>query len=121
MAFGWLTTKWRIFRLDLLSENGTQKNCQIIRCSAKLHNYVINADNLNFLNVDNDDFETLEVEPLEEGPDGNRGFLPVPFYAFEKLNMIGTEVDNHERRKCIVDQIRERGLTRPSYNIERNK
>lgn len=44
MTFGLLTTKWCIFRKDLPHENGTQKNCQIIRVAMKLHNYVINAD-----------------------------------------------------------------------------
>ena len=77
MCIGRLTTKWRIFRSKLLAAHGTPKNCKIVRVGAALHNYVINADNLNFRNVPDDDFDTLEVEPLEEGPDGNRGFLEV--------------------------------------------
>ena len=38
MAFGRLTTKWRIFRSDL--NCSTKKNCQIVRVGIKLHNYV---------------------------------------------------------------------------------
>ena len=60
-----------------MAAHGTAKNCKVVRVGAALYNYVINADNLNFRNVPDDDFDTLEVEPLEEGPDGNRGFLEV--------------------------------------------
>ena len=44
MTFGRLTTKWRIFRKDLCHENGTIKNCKIVRVAMKLHNYVIDSD-----------------------------------------------------------------------------
>ena len=43
----------------------------IMRVGAKLHNYVINADQLNFLKTDDDDFEGIEVEPLIDGLTGN--------------------------------------------------
>ena len=111
MTFGRLTTKWRIFRSDLLSENGTQKNCQIICCAAKLHNHVINADNLNFLKVADDDYETLEVQPLEEGPEGNIGYLPMPFFPFKKLNLVGMD-DEHcdQRRNVIVELLSKKTL-----------
>ena len=44
------------------------KNSHIARVRAKFYNYVINADNLNFMNTDNDYYVEFEVEPLEYGP-----------------------------------------------------
>ena len=63
MTFGRLTTKWRIFRTDLPANNGSEKNTRIIRVGAKLHNYVINLDQLNFLSVPDVDFDSIDVEP----------------------------------------------------------
>ena len=99
MTFGRLTTKWRIFRSDLCSENGTQKNCQIIRVAAKLHNYVINSDSLNFHNIPDSDFEGLEVERLEDGPSGNRRYLPI---SVEDVVMLEDTAENRDRRDYIV-------------------
>ena len=56
----------------------SEKNTKIIRVGAKLHNFVINSDQLNFLNVDDSDWATLGVEALRAGPDGNKGYLPTP-------------------------------------------
>ena len=73
MAFGQLTTKWRIFRKDL--SYSTKKNSLIARVGAKLHNYVINSDNLNLVQYDGDDYENLEVDKMVYGEEGNRGYL----------------------------------------------
>ena len=51
-CFGRLTSKWRIFRRNLVYS--TAKNSLIARIGAKLHNYVINADDLNLKQFDND-------------------------------------------------------------------
>ena len=75
MAFGRLTTAWRIFRYDL--PYSTEKNSQIARVGCKVHNYVINADNLNLSRYDLENFADLEVEPLVDGPRGNRRYLPI--------------------------------------------
>ena len=117
MAFGRLTTKWRIFRSDLVSEHGIEKNCQIIRVGMKLHNYVINCDRLNFRNVPDSDLETLEYEPLLDGPAGNVGYLPTPF---EDLIEVAADATDADRRNAIVEGVKERGLERPDRNIERN-
>ena len=63
MCFGRLTTKWRIFcsNLDLSS----QVNSKIICVGIKLHNYVINADNLNFSNVCYYNFNEIRIQALE--------------------------------------------------------
>ena len=118
LAFGRLTTKWRIFWSDLLSENGTQTNCQIIRVGAKLHNFVINSDNLNFVNVPDDDLDVLEVQLLEDGPDGNVGYLPTS--PIEMVRSLDMDVDGNARRKLLVDLLKENELTRPDTNIVRN-
>ena len=118
MTFGRLTTKWRIFRCDLPSENGTEVNCKIIRVAAKLHNYVINADCLNFCAVDDNDFESLEVGPLEDGPEGNRGYLCIPF---EIIKPVELDCNNEDRRTMVRDILDEYTLTRPDRNTNRNK
>ena len=46
MAFGQLTTKFRIFRRNL--DYAVEKNALIVVVAAKLHNYVINNDSLHF-------------------------------------------------------------------------
>ena len=71
-CFGKLTTKWRIFCSDL--NYSTAKNALIVRVGAMLHKYVINEDSLNLRTFDNDDFESLEVEELEDWSD-NMGYL----------------------------------------------
>ena len=111
MAFGRLTTKWRIFRSDL--NCATAKNCQIIRVGIKLHNYVINADNLNLCRYESDNFNDLGVEPLENGPAGNRGYLP-------NINAPATANYRSNRRDDILSLIQEREIVRPEHNIVRN-
>ena len=96
MAFGRLTTKWRIFRSDL--NCSTKKNCQIIRVGIKLHNYVINADNLNLLRFNCNNFNDLGVEPLVDGPPGNRGYFPT------EPSHLRVD-DSASRRNHIVDMI----------------
>ena len=112
MTFGRLTTKWRIFRSDLLAANGTARNCLIIRVGAKLHNYVINIDNPNLKSVPVDDFESLEIEPLEDGPEGNLGFLPI---VSDVNDISRLSINAEDRRTLIVDTLREYPeLKRPS-------
>ena len=66
MAFGRMTTKWRILRWNL--ENGTRRNSRIIRVYATLHNYVINETNPD---EDEEDF----VVPHPHTPN-NLGYTP---------------------------------------------
>ena len=113
MSFGRLTGKWRIFRSDLSNVNGSEKNTKIIRVGAMLHNFVINSDHLNFLEVDDSDWTTIGVESLKDGPEGNKGYLPIPFEEEE-------DPLSFNRRNFIVNEIKERELRRPTYNIDRN-
>ena len=92
--------------------NGSKKT-KIIRVGAKLHNFVINSDQLNFLKVDDSDWKTLGVEPLKDGPEGNKGYLPVPFE--EEQDPL-----SFNRRNFIVNEIKDREMRPPTHNIERN-
>ena len=116
MTFGRLTTKWRLFCGDLLASNGIRKNCQIIRVGAKLHNFVINSDNLNFISVDDNDCETLQVEALPKVTFANNGYYPI----FNEYNNDVHDDDVEDRRNTIVDGVKEYELSRPDYNLQRN-
>ena len=112
MTFGRLTCKWRIFRKNLLDANGFIKNSRIIRVGAMLHNFVINADQLNFLNVDDTNHVAICIEPLLNGPEGNVGYLPIPPEEEEEVDF--------ERRDRIVQELYSREMFRPKYNQDRN-
>ena len=139
MAFGLLTTKWRIFRGDLTC--CTARNSQIIRVAAKLHNFVINYDKLMLGRDVGENFEDVDafgVEPLPGGPDDNRGFLPSEFSLSEEEAALqiahqeermqegweGMVVEEEEvqttRRDRILQALKERGMDRPAHNKRRN-
>jgi DDE superfamily endonuclease len=59
MAFGRLTTKWRILRTPL--QTNLDKTVQIVQVACRLHNYVINWQEGAMGNVDDDDDE-IEIE-----------------------------------------------------------
>eukprot|EP00978_Attheya_sp_CCMP212_P019093 scaffold53077_cov25-Attheya_sp.AAC.1 len=73
MAFSRLSTKWRIFRRNL--DLSTELNSHIVEVAMKLHNFVIRSDGLNFVEVSDDKWESLEVESWDEGREGNKGYL----------------------------------------------
>ena len=122
MAFGRLTTIWRILRGDL--DLSTLKNCKIICVCIKFHNYVINFEDLqfnHFVTFDDKDctmvseksLNAFEVERLEGGDANNLGFLVT------EPSEINCDNKN-SRRDYILQKIKEMELTRPSHNIERN-
>ena len=120
MTFGRLSTKWRIFLSDLLAVNGLEKNCQIVRVGAKLHNYVINADRLNFLNVSKDDLELFGVERLSKVSFDNNGYYPIVDDEIRSTTRTSVDGGNDDRRNLVVEGISERGLRRPQHNVNRN-
>ena len=68
---------------------------------------------MNLLRSDCNNFNYLEVEPLVNGPPGNRGYYPThPFTPHGD--------DSSSRRNHIVDMIKERDIVRPARNIARN-
>jgi hypothetical protein len=104
MAFGRLTTKWRIFRRNL--DLGTQMNSEIVEAAMKLHNFVIRSDQLNFVEVADDQWESLGVETWDKGPEGNKGYL-----EFVEESVSGTEDNfNSIRRNYILQQIISRDI-----------
>ena len=116
MAFGHLTTKWRIFRRDF--EYSTDKNSQIVRVGMKLHNYVINVNCLNLQEFNNEDYEGLEVELLIDRPRENCGFIP----SRKRIGRTQDAIVELEggRRYSIYCRMNEMDLQCPSHNIQRN-
>ena len=120
MAFGRLTTKWRIFRRDL--EVGMQHASLICRCAGKLHNYVINeAMTIQFDNEDDID--------VCDGAPRNLGYLPRHPESLDDDILYDDPEDGHPadipigfsvRRAAIVDHIGVTGLGRPAHNVQRN-
>lgn len=113
MAFGRLTTKWRIFRRDL--SYSTRMNSNIIQAAFRLHNFVIDNENISFqkLSVGNT-LEQWGVDPLLHGPNGNNGYLNI-----RTPRPVATTPDI-SRRVAILDNLKVRDMRRPSHNIERN-
>ena len=108
MAFGRLTTKFRIFRTNL--SYSTNKNSKICMVGAKLHNYCINYD----LKHNNAKINAaFLIEELVDGPEGNNGYLPTR-ETYHKSNI------DTSRRDSILSQCIEMELERPTYNIARN-
>ena len=77
-----------------------------------LHNFVINADQLNFLNVNNADHNAIGIEPILNGPDGNVGYLPIPPEEEEELDF--------SRRDRIVQELYSCEIFCPKYNKDGN-
>ena len=69
-----------------------------MRVGTVLHNYVINADNLNFRDIADNNLDTLEVEPTVEWHEGSRGFLELVDDG------VDNNVDDNDRRDYIVSQ-----------------
>ena len=112
ISFGWLSTKWQIFRRNLDYSLG--KNSTIIMVGAKLHNFVIERDNLQFNTASN--LEEFGVKALVDGPDNNNGFLPSTLNQEEVNNDIDCFCQHH----IVLGEIRARDMRRPLYNILQN-
>ena len=58
--------------------------------------------------------ESLEIEPLEDGPEGNLGFLPIVSDVNDSRRL---SLNADDRRTLIVDTLREYPeLKRPSID-----
>ena len=72
----------------------------------KLHNFAIWSDELNFVEVADDQWESLGVETWDKGPEGNKGYL-----EFVEESVSGTEDNfNSIRRNYILQQIISRDI-----------
>lgn len=115
MAFGRLTTKWRIFKRNL--NFSVTKNVVIARVARKLHNFVIDNDG-----------EDSESAPVATNLTANeetafapseRGFFTVSTVADEEDSVVEPP-DRGLRRQMILDKIIEKQIERPIHNLRRN-
>ena len=103
MAFGLLTTKWRVFRSPLQMQ--LKNASKVVLTAVILHNYVINSNNSTL-----DD----EVDPMFTSYDGRQlGYVPSSIQTIR-------EKSQSVIREHIVQTIHERNLTIPTHNLVRN-
>jgi hypothetical protein len=106
IAFGLLTTKWRILRRPL--ECSLQTNARILAICARLHNYVINQKEETF-SRDDLVLDGPNIWSMPECPLG-WGYLP----TVEELQAYpGTS----QTRDAIMHHIRRHGFSRPQRNL----
>jgi hypothetical protein len=108
MAFGLLTTKWRILRRNL--ETSLKNSAKIVEACARLHNYVLNCKDENEDGQDSQDDEP-EIHAMPGSPLG-WGYLPT-IGDFNSLPGIS------HTRDAVVRKIAREGLRRPAHNLER--
>jgi len=114
MAFGRLTTKWRIFRRNL--NFSTNKNSQIVQVACRLHNFVINNDNIAYTHLNqNSNLSQWQVDPLDDGPEYNRGYL-----STRPARPVECVIEN-SRRTLILNEIVSSDIRRPDHNKKRNR
>ena len=95
-------------------EGKLPKISQIIGACARLHNFIIDSDMpIDSINEEVDDL----IIPMSNAP-SNMGYLPVMLEeddeTFEKVDGVS------ETQKAILDVIKQQGITRPQYNLDRN-
>lgn len=112
MAFGQLTTKWRILRSFLTMS--LEKASKIIVCCARLQNFYITEDTEDSF----EGFQICEVDSLDVNDEAGRGYLPV--VADGAQAELITIQGNSNLRDAIRRSIIEEGYVRPSHNIARN-
>jgi hypothetical protein len=113
MAFGRMTTKFRIMREKMTCSLVTQS--KVIQAVTRLHNFVIDNDGLPSrqqqiarINEDGyfdpDELELLGIDPLQDEAAGNLGFIGIPYDANE-----GTSA----RRNTLLQALTEKTIVRP--------
>lgn len=119
MAFGRLTTKWRRLRTTL--SYSIEKNAQIIRVCAKLHNFVIRMEQREGRGRGERIFSDI-IDPSEYGIDalkehGPMGFIPTSTEDDFAFSIFETD---SSLRNAIVAECTSRALRRPQHNVDRN-
>jgi hypothetical protein len=120
MAFGRLTTKFRVLRSKMACT--LSKQSRIIQAVTRLHNFIIDNDGLPArlqealrLNeqglLDDDEMERLGIDRLEEHGE-DHGFMAVEYDTDEG----GVSA----RRDAIVQRLTEETIVRPHHNVTRN-
>ena len=120
MAFGRMTTKFRIMRNKMVCTLATQS--KIIAAVTRLHNFIIDIDGIGISDtpirigpndsLEEGELERLGIQPLLAQADDNLGFLSVP-YESDKVISSG-------RQDAIVKALRVKTIQRPVYNLQRN-
>ena len=122
MAFGRLTTKFRIFRRNL--DFSLQKSALICEAAARLHNFVIDNDDVAFRPGDSPD--DMGIDPLGKVSgwraavtcdEKNNGFLPATAGADKELEF---KKFADSRRVEFVNELKSREMDRPYHNKVRN-
>ena len=81
----------------------------------KLHNFVINADNLDFCNEMNRNSLGIPPYPITNinDSDGVKGYPPT-------FNEFVPQEETEARKSYMVDELESMGFLRPNYNLQRN-
>ena len=114
MGFGRLVGMRRVLRSPLVGS--LSKNIKTIYVFATPHNYVINEDmdlSLDPIKLSNN-YHCIEPLNLNNTQQNILGYLPT-IEPFEDIQ------GSSELRNVIVDYIKNKGIRRPQYNIDRNK
>jgi len=116
MAFGRLTNKFRILKGCVLGS--LDRVTSIVMACARLHNYIIAMDGPNDVLdevVEGGEDPEFAIVAHPDAPLG-MSYLPVvPNDEWEKFDGISYT------RLAIVDYLRENGIMRPLYNLERKQ
>jgi hypothetical protein len=100
MTFGHFVNKWRIFTRPMqVAMNNTGR---VFMCATRLHNFCINEA------IDNG------VAPSSSSEAGAAVFTPS---SFTTVSVQG----NSMMRDILLQEITDMGLSRPAYNLERNR
>jgi len=130
MAFGRLTTKWRICRKTLNFAN--ERNSKIISVCTKLHNFCIRMDQrdgggrIGSFSGNNVDPREYGIDPLHGVGNQNNpfGYLNTQQTDDDTTVSPGAFVSSltpdDSRRTSLVADVESRRLQQPAYNVERN-
>ena len=111
MAFGLLTTKWRVFRRE--TGYDLSKTRDIVQAAARLHNFVINH------HLSTGHYETEEIDALNDSSLG-LGYNPTMEEAVNPSAVNPSAAGTSQRREWLVRELNAIGLSRPQHNIDRN-
>ena len=110
MAFGQLTTRWRILRSPL--DVNLMTVSKVIECFARIQNFCITEDTEDiFVSV-----VICIIDGLPHMDERGRGYLPVHAETEDLMTIEG----NSTLRDAIRHNIMDNGYDRPPHNIARN-
>ena len=131
MAFGRLTTKWRVVRNAL--NFGNAKNAKIVRVCTKLHNYCIRMEQLEGcgrvgrFSGESVDPVRFGIDPLPVGAnriDRSFGFMDTTTSRDDSVTsaprVYSSLTADSSLRDSLVADVESRTLCRPMANRERN-